>query len=520
MMIHRYDMSAIKGTAREHWKIQNIQPFLPALEKLFKTETLDNPSLYGIRFSEEVMTILSPDTIRTTQGKEVEVHKKSTMLLSPYKWMRGNYGSALGLPTTEENSKNVISKLQNPNNAGYVGAIISAALSSSGCLHFPKVYGLFTGMSEEHTIDISDDYGDICERPWFSQNIGKLFEIKLSDEIRSHIEFNHTRGARKSLKIGEQIDLGAVEELDVPQVDENVTIGNLQQVLHDDEECDCISDSSSVSTENMFDIESCDCETDDEDESITNDDETCEPFAWATFRNVPVQITLMEKCAGTLYELIVMNPEPEKHIAWMSQVMFALAYAQRNFGLTHNDLHANNVMYVPYDKEFLYYNCGGQLYKVPTFGYLIKIIDFERGIASLKITGMKEPKLFMSDHYDLEEEAGGMYNYEDYYNPKYPEIKPNPSCDLSRLATSLYWDLFEEEDNSLLCKLFKKWLTIEDGSVLFGKKDPRHERYHGFELYKAISRYCKDNAVPRKEINALKELYGIESGGENVLLVE
>jgi hypothetical protein len=269
----------------------------------------------------------------------------------------------------------------------------------------------------------------------------------------------------------------------------------------------------------MFDIESCECDSEDEEE-ISDEEETCEPFAWATFKNVPVEITVMEKCSGTLYELLMMNPEPEKHIAWITQVMFALAYAQRNFGFTHNDLHANNVMYVPYEKEYLYYSCNGQLYKVPTFGYLIKVIDFERGIASIKLAGMKEPKLFMSDHYDLDEEAGGMFNYGDYYIPKYPEIKPNPSGDLVRLATSLYWDLFPEEDDSILCKLFRKWLTIEDGSIMFRKKDPGHDRYHGFELYKAIVRYCKDTAVPRKDVLLLKDLYGIESGGENVLLVD
>ena len=517
MSVHKYDLSVLKGSAKQHWNIQNIQPFFPAIEKLFKTDTLEAAHNYGIRFHEEVMTILSPTTIRTTQGKEVEVHRKTTMLLSPYKLMRGSYGSALGLPTTTEMASNITSKLQNSNTAGYVGAIISAALSNSGCLHFPKVYGVFSGTSEEHTIDISDDYGEISERPWFSQNIGKLFEIKLSEMTQDSTEFRHTRCARTHLELGDTIELEGISVVDAIATEET-SMPDMNRVIHDDDADDGTSDSSSVSTQDIFDIQSCYC--DDDQESEVDDDESCEPFAWATFRNVPVQITLMEKCEGTLYELLMMNQEPEKQLAWMTQVMFALAYAQRNFGFTHNDLHANNVMYVPYEKEYLYYNSNGQLYKVPTFGYLIKIIDFERGIASIKLAGMKEPKLFMSDHYDLDEEAGGMFNYGDYYTAKYPEIKPNPSGDLVRLATSLYWDLFPEQDDSVLCGLFKKWLTIEDGSVMFGKKDPQHDRYHGFELYKAIVRFCKDTAVPRKDICLLKEIYGIESGGENVLLVD
>lgn len=520
MMLHKYDMSTLRIQGDVHWKISNLQPFFPSIEKLFKTESLENTHLYGIRFAEEVMSIIGPSTIRTTSGNEVEVHRKTTMLLSPFKWMKGTYGSALGMPTTSETANAVNSKLQNTNNAGYVGAMISAVLSNSGCLHFPKVYGVFTGTSGEHTIDISDDYGEISERPWFSQNIGKLFDIRLSDVVQNHVEFRHTRCARTSLQLGDDIVLENVSELDAPAVGD-VTMGDMNRVLHDEElDCDNSSDTSSVSTEDMFEIVSCACEDEDDEEDVLDEEESCEPFAWATFKNVPVQITLMEKCTGTLYELFMMNLDPEKQLAWMTQVMFALAYAQRNFGFTHNDLHANNVMYVPYDKEFLYYNCGSQLYKVPTFGYLIKIIDFERGIASVKVGGMKEPKVFMSDHYDLDEEAGGMYNYDAYYTSKYPEIKPNASGDLVRLATSLYWDLFPEEDNSRLCAIMRRWLTTETGSIMFGKKDPRHDRYHGFELYKAIVRFCKDSAVPRKEIALLKDIYGIETGGENVLLIE
>jgi hypothetical protein len=208
--------------------------------------------------------------------------------------------------------------------------------------------------------------------------------------------------------------------------------------------------------------------------------------------------------------------DSQKHLAWLTQVMFALAYAQRNFGFVHNDLHSNNIVYVPTKDEYFYYNLAGTLYRVPTYGYLIKIIDFERGVTSIRITGMKDSKFFMSDHFSVNEEAGGQYNYPPFYVGKYAEVKPNPSFDLVRLATSLFWDFFpkgpdsEEYKNNTIFHLFKKWLTLEDGtSVLFGKEDPHHDRYHGFTLYKAIARYCKDNAVPRKELLSLKTVYEV-----------
>jgi hypothetical protein len=46
---------------------------------------------------------------------------------------------------------------------------------------------------------------------------------------------------------------------------------------------------------------------------------------------------------------------------------------------------------------------------------------------------------------------------------------------------------------------------------MFGKKDSKHDRFHGFDLYKAIARYCKDTAVPRKEIVSLKPKYEVQS---------
>jgi len=487
-----------------------LQPFFPPLEKLFKTNILENASEYGIKFENEITSIIAPNTIKVG-GNSLNIHRKITMLLNPFKYMQGDYGNTLSLPNISDQSKEAHDKIHNHNNAAYVGAIISATLSASGCQHFPTIYGLFTGLSKSHTIDISDDYEDLCDESWFTQNIGKTFDVKLSPEIQTCNDFKHTRSERISLQLGESIDLENIEEISTIQT-ENVVMADMTNIFKDDRNHDeSKSDSSSVSTSYIFDIHSCDCEdSEDEDEEIEENDE---PFAWATFKNVPVQITIMEKCEGTIFELMMMNPDSEKHIAWISQLMFALAFAQKLIGLTHNDLHANNIMYIKTDKEFLYYNSGGTLYKVPTFGYIIKIIDFERGIFSLKLTGMKEAKLFISDHFELHEEAGGQYNYGDSYNSKYPEIKPNASFDLCRFATSVFWDLFPEGPThleykeNLIFKLFMKWLNINDKSVLFSEKDERHDRFHGFHLYKAIARYCKDNAIPRKEILSVKTLY-------------
>ncbi len=262
--------------------------------------------------------------------------------------------------------------------------------------------------------------------------------------------------------------------------------------------------------EDAYEIQSCDCsEEDDDEEEEGLDDEGCESFAWATFKDVPVITTIMEKCEGTFYDLLDAHPEnKEAHAAWVAQIVFALAYAQRAYGFVHNDLHGNNVMYVKTDQEFLYYKHQGTCYKVPTFGAIIKIIDFDRANLSLRLAGMKEPRFFLSSQFQTDDEAAGQYNVEPFFYQNHPRIVPNPSFDLCRFATSVFWDMFPEgpdaETGHPLQNVFVQWMTQQDGSsVFFRKQRDRHDRYHGFSLYKAIARYCKDSATPRRELAKL-----------------
>lgn len=489
-----------KLSIQDLWGYKKLQPFFPPIECLFKTERLTDVQCYGIKFHTPILGV-TQNGIRTTDG-EIQIHKKVTMLLNPYKWMKGEFGS-FELPTTHERSQVIRDRLQSHNNAGYVGCILSVALSQSGCDHFPKVYGVYTGIAEEHQIDISDDYEELSERSWFSANIGKTFELKLSEQIHEVIQY--TRSHRVPLELeDESVALDADSLSGISGEGEAAEMTNVfaeETEEQDDEE------SSTVSTSYIFNIESIGS-VEDEDIEFGEEDE---PFAWAKFKHVPVQITIMEKLSGTFYELCQQYPDSEKHFAWISQLIFALAFAQRNFAFTHNDLHANNVMYIPTTKEYLYYSHSGSLYKVPTYGYLIKIIDFDRGIGTIRLPGMKEGKLFMSDQFAQDEEAGGQYNTSPFYNSKYPSVKPNPSFDLVRFATSLFWDLFpngpkfDDYLENPVFKLFMKWMTLEDGSsILFHKQNPKIDRYPGFHLYKAIARYSKE-AIPRKEITQLSQ---------------
>ena len=498
--LHRFPR--LDGTL---WGLKNPQPFFPPLEKLFKTETVSSLGDYGLRLSEGIEAITGESQIRTTKGATASVHRKTTMLLSPFKWMRGDYG-VLGLPKPETIAADVQAKLQSPHSAGYVGALTSIVLSESGCVHFPKVYGVYVGLAASHTIDISEDYEDLSERHWFANNVGTTFDLKLRQV--PGVEFQHTRSQRPGVVLGEESTLeDLITDVDADHVSEPSTRSNSESEASSEP---LFSEgTSSEDSDDEYEILSCDCsEEDDEDEEQLDDEGEDEPFAWATFKDVPVITTVMETLEGTFYDLLEAHSEPEKHAAWVAQIVFALAYAQRTFGLTHNDLHGNNVMYTKTSQEFLYYKHHGTSYRVPTYGYILKIIDFDRAIVSLRLTGMKEPRQFVSSQFQPGDEAAGQYNMEPFFTQEHPRIAPNPSFDLCRFATSVYWDLFPEgpdvKTGHPLQEIFQQWMTQMDGSsVFFRAKRDRHDRYHGFDLYKAIARYCKDSATPRRELARL-----------------
>jgi hypothetical protein len=511
-------MAKVPKVSLENWGISRSQTYFPPLECLFKTDSIKSIHDYGIRFPDPISSVIDENQVRLLSGNTVRVHKKITMLLNRYKWMKGEYGM-IGLPTSKVNADMIHTKLQSQHNAGYVGSILSVALSQSGCQHFPKVYGVFTGTSSSYKFDISDDYEELCERDWFSQNIGKTFNVSLSESVGHTIAYSRT--GRTPIMLGEDIEMDDVEELEgIGQECEHTMPAEMIPVmtLEDVPMQDDNDDSTSLSTSYVFNIESIDTDDIEEDDDTPMDEEEDDDaFAWATVSDVPVQTTVMEMCDGLFYKLLKDNPDTEKHVAWLSQVIFALAFAQRNFGFTHIDLHAYNIMYVKTSEEYFYYTHAGLHYRVPTYGYLIKIIDFDRSIGSIRIARMKESKLFMADQFHHKEEAGGQYNMVPFYHPKYPTVKANPSFDLVRLATSLFWDLFpygpkyDEYLENPIFRMFIRWMTLEDGtSVYFHNKQPKAVRYAGFDIYKAISRYCKDTAIPRKEILELKQ-FVIES---------
>jgi hypothetical protein len=204
----------------------------------------------------------------------------------------------------------------------------------------------------------------------------------------------------------------------------------------------------------------------------------------------------MEYCENTFDDLILNNDltQDEWYSAFMQIIMILITY-QKVFSFTHNDLHTNNIMYVPTNRKFLYYCYKKKYYKVPTFGKIFKIIDFGRAI--YKLGG----KVFCSDSFQLNGDAATQYNTEPYFNEKKPRLEPNFSFDLCRLACSIFDYVVDDIDDiknlnecEPIVKLIVDWCVDDNGiNVLY--KNNGVERYPDFKLYKMIAR-CVHNHTP------------------------
>jgi hypothetical protein len=262
------------------------------------------------------------------------------------------------------------------------------------------------------------------------------------------------------------------------------------------------SDNINSETKNEAKDENADEDCEDEESESSIEEETLT----LTFSKFPVQVICMEQCENT-FDYLIMNGEltDDEWFSALMQIIMILITYQKMFLFTHNDLHTNNVMYIPTNKKFIYYTFKKQTYKVPTFGKIYKIIDFGRAI--YKLNG----KILCSDSFKTGGDAATQYNTEPYFNDKKPRLEPNYSFDLCRLACSIFdyvVDDFETIKNmnecSPLVKLIVEWCVDDNGvNVLY--KNNGVERYPDFKLYKMIARFVHKHTpvdqLDRKEFS-------------------
>lgn len=376
---------------------------------------------------------------------ECELFCKSIPILDPIHIVNNNYNlvnhNNYHLPSNY--NYNTFHKINDMNNTAYIDVLCSFLFGNLTHYKknpsFPLYYGSVNGIGD-YNYDLTEDYGDIKNDRCFNENIDKGFklEIYVSDDESSSDEDNKSDS-----------DNDNKSNSDNESVDE--------------------SDYSSIDNKN---------EKDSFDDCI------------AKLLKIPIQLLFIEKLEGTLEDLLNEDIKEEVLLSCIFQISFALTYLQKHYEFTHNDLHINNVMFKKTESKYLYYKYNNIYFRVPTHGYIFKIIDFGRAIFKYR------DKVYMNDVFSDYGEAGGQYTY-----PKQVQftierdreyIKPNYHFDLCRLSMTILEELNGKEysDESLQ---FLNHMCKNSCDISFC------DMPDDFYLYKSIARDAC-NCLPREVI--------------------
>lgn len=511
------------------------QPFFSGLEKLMPELVNSNDGYTHCWSGIQSNSINSIDREENTflaklncnDSSSTPVFVKRIHLLEPVRAMEGEYiwpedGS---LPAPSEVWKNALSKINDPMNEAYVDCLfalyasklVEGGYSPGWC----RCYGTFSARVEKYIYDISDEYSSMRNKPWWRRNqkLG-IFSLYKDDEDSSDKNHNLISDL-VDLEMGDFIDIAEENDFDKANEEETVNVSVEEQDMEDsiDHESTPVKLSTPklrlkrLNNTNASESASASCES--------------EYQRFVEFRNFPVQVTLLERAEGTLDSLIddedetMLQTKESRWSAWLFQIIAALTVAQYWFGFVHNDLHTNNVMWSSTDQPYLYFRIRKNdeiVYKkVPTFGRIMKIIDFGRASFHLP-----DPAGFIiSDAFYPGNDAGNQYNCDPFFDSEEgKKIEPNPSFDLCRLAVSLLDSLYSErpdtkkpivvmsredggkklytETVSQVYNLLWGWLQDDAGKNVL-RDSNGDERYPDFDLYRAIAADVH-KAVPKQQI--------------------
>ena len=371
---------------------------------------------------------------------EKEFFCKSIPLLDPIHIINNNYNlvnhNNYHLPSNYNH--NTFYKINDINNTAYIDVLCSFLFGNLTYHKKSPAFALFYGSVNgigDYNYDLTEDYDDIKNDKCFNENIDKGFklEIYVSDEEESDNEES------------------------------------------DNEESD--NDSNKEESDNDSNKEESDKE-DSFDDCI------------AKLTKIPIQLLFIEKLEGTLEDLLDENIDEETLSSCIFQISFALTYLQKHYHFTHNDLHINNVMFLKTESKYLYYKYNNLYYRVPTHGYIFKIIDFGRAIFTY------HNKVYMNDVFSNYGEAGGQYTYPDQVKFKIERerryINPNYHFDLCRLSMTIIEELDSDHYSEKFLKFLNHMCTNNCDLSFCDMPDD-------FYLYKSIARDAC-NCLPREII--------------------
>jgi len=544
--------------------IHNLQIYNPLFHRILKDSnpdiSLTEHNTLQAKYQFVDMSKVKRTQFPYTEYK-TPIHIKYAPLLDPLRYMTGKYDlepemkkhkmMTLEAANTMENGECAPTKYQDVDNAAYVDAFFcylnSRLLHDYQFIHCLDFYGVYLGIQDNFQMDIIEDFDYLSKFEEFHQKIknGEIIIVEGDPQTECDDEDdddadneslrpkNQTRIAKNTLKL---VDLENDFDLDIVTLQTEAVLDTTLNTLCEaetmtleyDSKVEDVYESDSSLEENTDDESSCNDDSDYDDSIVSKkkekkenseDESTDDSSNYETItdesnesddeddklivhvKNFPVAMICLEKCEETLdhlFETGVLNNDSCQSIAF--QIVITLTLYQRLFRFTHNDLHTHNIMYKKTDVEYLYYIFDGKKYAVPTFGRIIKIIDFGRSVYYLgdrKIT---------SDGFSPNGDAHSQYNTEPYFNPKKKRVEENPSFDLCRLGCSIY-DFVLDKDNlkdtnkqekDSFQKLVENWCKDDRQKNVLYKSNGK-ERYPHFKLYKMIARAVHQH-IPEQEI--------------------
>jgi len=536
--------------------LPSLQTYFPSLEILFPSlaeHTKGSPTLAASELVVDISgSVATVEHLLTKERRTTPFWVRMMHLVEPVDVMSGDYVLPLdgALPAFRAGWQRALRKINDPYNEAYTDAVfacMASRLVETGVSpHFARFYGTFSGRAPSYRYNITDDMDDIEQEPWFHEGQKKgEFDIMVVDpcypEISAPFSFYASSRPVRPVKEVASIDEKEEEDHDDRHEEEPSAEGSEAS----DGECEVLEVDLEVEGEaivnrpptrlrlHLSDGPGSHSRSHSQSGSSGSESDDYLEFR-AVFKNFPVQFTVLERCDGTMDDLMeeeVASEDADMHetkearwTAWMFQVVAALTTAQSAYEFVHNDLHTNNVMWCGTGETHLYYKIhgstgGDRIYRVPTYGRIFKLIDFGR--ATFRPPTSSSPKksaVWIPDSYAPGADAEGQYNCGHYFKQGLPKVSPNRSFDLSRLAVAILDTLWAEqpaekkvkkiltkepgltqhETVSPLWNLLWLWLTDDKGRNVL-RLPNGEERYPEFDLYCAIARDIH-NAVPSYQL--------------------
>tara|TARA_B100000029_G_C17594544_1_gene963640 strand:- start:835 stop:2328 length:1494 start_codon:yes stop_codon:yes gene_type:complete len=453
-----------------HIELENIQSYFPSwvMDTHLKFSKWNT-----IHLNNRLIDVISKNQnnysglIVSCQGGEAihaPFHIKSTPIIEPRTFFRYKSSNSSHLvPGNYNKWKNTIDKVHSVSNTAYIDTLCSIYLSrlkEFGLTpHFGSIYGIYSGIIKDFEEDVSEEYSIINDENWLMSSIQK-------NKIRiKHIPTNQRK-------------FEAINDLEV-----------------------CDLDMYAVQAPNGI-------------TPSTDEDDDAKHII--IYPEVPVQIVFMEKFDITLDNLLkdsinrVRIPTRYSFVryirkiivinklkAWIFQITAGLHCANKYIQFVHNDLHVQNVMGKKTNQKYIFYKQSDIIYKIPTYGYIMNIIDFGRS------TFQVNNKQYIGDVFDDDGDAGGQYSLVD-------GVHPHPAFDLARLACSFiedldesFWPTKDDLDNYDIGSLINSWTYDDNGQSLLD--------IEGFELYIHIAKYFRTKTPKRVLQNATFHSYIVDS---------